>query len=561
MIEDFREAADGGVREADLCIVGAGPAGLAIAHALAGTGIRVCVIEGGGLRCESDSQALTGGVSVGEPGLDPGHSRLRVYGGSCRLWGGGCIPLAPPDFEPREWVPHSGWPIRYADLEPWYRKARDVCGLDGAGFEQGSFERPGHLRQMALDPGQFVERVFMLSGKEFGRDTLPTLARADNIHVLLHANVLELVTSPEADRVEAVRIGSLDGSRGLVRARFFVLATGGIENARLLLLSDAQATGGLGNGHDLVGRFFQDHPRVRLGTLTQGRLDGLMRAYGRELPGVTQMELCLSDAAQRERRLLACRARPFSVYAPPSPGIQALREVRACLSRRGAVPDAPDDGIEVERAVANVLDRGLPAPVPAPDCSQVRPVRSALRAGLHAGDIAVGVARRLRKGVHQPRERVEVMGYFEQAPNPDSRITLDDSRDALGLRRVRADWRLTELDRDTHRTAGRLFGSQMAEACGSAFVPDPWIEDADAAAPEIHGTAHHIGTTRMSASPRDGVVDPDCRVHGVDNLYVAGSSVFPTGNWAFPTFTIIALSLRLAEHVRSRLEMFTPFLA
>ena len=149
MIEDFREGAGPFRHDADVCIVGAGPAGLAIAHALSGTRHRVCLVEGGGLACEEESQRLCEGSSVGEPGLDPGRSRLRVAGGSCRLWGGGCIPLAPADFEPRAWVPHSGWPIRYADIEPWYARAREVCGLGGVGFGDGSFDaRAGQLQSM-----------------------------------------------------------------------------------------------------------------------------------------------------------------------------------------------------------------------------------------------------------------------------------------------------------------------------------------------------------------------------------------------------------------------------
>ena len=151
------------------------------------------------------------------------------------------------------------------------------------------------------------------------------------------------------------------------------------------------------------------------------------------------------------------------------------------------------------------------------------------------------------------------MGFFEQAPNPDSRISLDDRLDALGQRRVRVDWRLTDLDRATHRVAAKLFGTELARVHSGQFVPDPWVED-PAGAPALHGTAHHLGTTRMSANPHDGVVNRHCRVHGIDNLYVAGSSVFPIGSWAYPTFPIIALSLRLADHLRSRLETFAPLM-
>jgi choline dehydrogenase-like flavoprotein len=558
LIEDFREGSGPFQYEADLCIVGAGPAGLAIARAFAGSRHRVCLIESGGLRCEDETQQLLEGVSVGEPGLRPAHSRLRVYGGSCRLWGGGCIPLSPREFEAREWIPHSGWPIRYDELASYYERARDVCELRAAGFADGSFDTRGH-RPLAFDPPELVSRAFALSPVEFGSRSLPALAKSANVRVLLHANLLELHPVPDAEHVREATIGALGGRRGTVRARFYVLAAGGIENARLLLLSDSVVPQGLGNRHDLVGRFFQDHPRCRLGVLTHGRLDRLMGAYGRsETSARSHLELCLSDDAQRAKRVLACRARPFAVHAPPSPGIQALRELRACIGRRFAqVHD--DEGTRLEHAIADALDEGLPAPLPPLDPRQVHPARAALRAGWHAGDVAAGALRRLAGRSHLRRERVEVMGYFEQAPNPHSRIGLDQHRDALGLRRVRVDWRLTELDRATHRQAANVFGHRLARACGSQFQPDPWIDDPEGV-PELHGTAHHLGTTRMADNPRQGVVDRDCRVHGIDNLYVAGSSVFPTGSWAFPTFTIVALSLRLADHLRSRLELLEPFL-
>jgi choline dehydrogenase-like flavoprotein len=149
---------------------------------------------------------------------------------------------------------------------------------------------------------------------------------------------------------------------------------------------------------------------------------------------------------------------------------------------------------------------------------------------------------------------VELMAYFEQAPNPASRVTLADARDAMGMRKVRMDWRLTDLDRASYRTSATLLGDDVASFCGGRFEPEPWVVD-PALQPPVMGTAHHIGTTRMSARPESGVVDSDCKVHGMQNLHVAGSSVFPTSGWAFPTFTIVALAVRLADHLRTRLEM------
>jgi choline dehydrogenase-like flavoprotein len=174
----------------------------------------------------------------------------------------------------------------------------------------------------------------------------------------------------------------------------------------------------------------------------------------------------------------------------------------------------------------------------------------ALELGVGLGDVARAM---LRKQAGKPlvaTERVDVVGFFEQAPNPDSRVTLGPETDALGQRKLRIDWRLTALDWHTYRTAAAMFGAELARACNGQFELQPWLLDGHDESPQIQGTAHHIGTTRMAEQPSQGVVDLDSRVHGISNLYVAGSSVFPTGGWAFPTFTVVSMSLRLADHLR-----------
>jgi choline dehydrogenase-like flavoprotein len=172
--------------------------------------------------------------------------------------------------------------------------------------------------------------------------------------------------------------------------------------------------------------------------------------------------------------------------------------------------------------------------------------------GLGMGDIARAFVDKLRDRPTVQSDRIELVGYFEQAPNPLSRLRLGTQTDALGQRTLEIDWQLTALDAHTQRTTARLFGEQLAAACNGRFEPAPWVDDATIA-PQVHGTAHHLGTTRMADHPHQGVVDRHCRVHGVDNLHVVGSSVFPTGGWAFPTFTIVALSLRLAGQLRETL--------
>lgn len=555
LIVDFRQAASPADIEADICIVGAGAAGLAIAWAFVGTRVRVCVLEGGGLAADERNQALLEGSSVGVPEFDPGASRLRAFGGTCNYWGRGCIPLA--NLTPRDWVPHSGWPIAYEELVPHYTKARTFCGLDPHDFGEDTFLTPASRKPLAFETDALEHKTFATSPMIFGREYHEAFQRADNITVLLNANLLSLEAVPSGRRVRHAYIGTLDGRRGQVRAAHYVLACGGIENARLLLASDSVVPQGLGNEHDLVGRYFMDHPSGKLGALFTHRPDVVIRPYDRNVPmGRPQVhpEICLSEQAQREHRILSGRVRPFAFEEPVPEGLQALRDLRAAMRARQR-----NENWAIKARVCgrrNGEPDYIAKAMPPPD--DIRTLT--LRAGLNAGDIAKAFSRKLRRKPTVRTERVDLIGYFEQVPNRDSRITLGEERDALGMRKVSVDWRLTELDRHTYRTAAQLFGGELARACNGRFQTEAWLEEDDAV-PQVFGTSHHMGTTRMADDPREGVVDRDCKVHGVDNLHVAGSSVFPTGSWAFPTFTIVALSLRLAEQLRSRLEQAAPFLA
>ena len=557
MINDYRNLATPADIEADLCIIGAGAAGLAIARTFIGTATKVCLIESGGLAGEEANQALYQGTSIGSPEFDPGISRMRVFGGSCNLWGGGCIPIG--KLEAREWVPDSHWPIAYEDLEPYYRHARDFCHLPAHEFVEDSFLTPPNVAPLAFDASSVVNKTFAYSPVMFGDTYRMDLEQSPNITILLYANLLELDASTGGAAIHRARIGTLEGRTGSVRAKQYVLACGGIENARLLLISDSAAPNGLGNQNDLVGRYFMDHPSGKLGTLYTPEADRIARPYDRDLhktPTSVHPEICLSDEAQRAYRTLNGRVRLFAVEGPVPKGIQALREFKSALRARKLDENALLAAKLSLRKNGEPVNGGRPA---APDQSMAR---LTLRVALGVGDIAKAALRKLGKKPTVKADHIDLIGYFEQAPHPDSRITLGQETDQLGQRKVCIDWRLLPIDRHTYRTAALLFGTELARASNGRFQPEPWLED-EQSVPQVYGTSHHLGTTRMSDDPHQGVVDRECRVHGVENLYVAGSSVFPTGGWAFPTFTIIALSLRLAEHLRSRLEivsLVTPFI-
>ena len=538
-----------------VCVIGAGPAGIAIASAFADSRFTVCLLESGGLESERSAQALNEGESVGTSPLDPHLCRLRALGGSSRLWGGGCVPLTRLDLAPRDWVPASGWPIGFDELATWCGHARSTLRIDPRhGIADGSFGNAHFPHALPLLEECAVDRVCIESPVFFEAHYRSLLEESDNITLVLHANLMELAATPDARRVQDARIGSLDGRRGTVHARHYVLAAGGIENARLLLLSDGAHPRGLGNAHDQVGRHFMDHPRCLAGQVLGGNLDALLRPYDRDSQRESRplyRELALADSAQRRLRLLNARARPLPVLDAAPAGLQALRDLRATFRTPAAIDASGVEG-DVQRALATGLG-GSPASVPRP-AGGARRARLAMRIGMNAGHVAGAVARKLRHRSVDSVSSVDLMAYFEQAPNPESRITLGESRDALGQRKVRVDWRFTDFDYASFRTSASLLGHEAARCCGGRFEPAPWIADATQR-PGLVGTAHHIGTTRMSDRSSDGVVDRDCRVHGLENLHVAGSSVFPTGGWAFPTFTIVALAMRLADRLRTGLEV------
>ncbi|MFT4255977.1 MAG: GMC oxidoreductase [Pseudoxanthomonas sp.] len=553
MIVDYRESSSPADIEADLCIVGAGPAGISIARSFIGSRVQVCLVESGGLEPDHDTQDLYQADSTGTLPFNARNSRLRAFGGGSEAWGGGCIPLACLDFAVRDWVPHSGWPLSYAQLRPYYQQACELLRIGNHGFAEGSFAGPLPYPPPQFDESLLVNQRFARSPVHFGSDYRDELRRAPNVRVLLHANLLVFEADAQASSVREARIGSLCGRRGRIRARQYVLACGGIENARLLLLSDTVMPGGLGNRHDLVGRYFMDHPAGRIGVLHTDRADAMTRAYNRtggQGDAPLFPELCVADAAQRSARLLNARARPVAVQAAVPRGLQALRRLRAAMRQ-----PARDESMlyvlepQVDTGALWSKDGSLPRSSQAMGRSPASLVKNALDLGLGAGGIAHACVRKLAGKPAVRTARVDVDGYFEQAPNPDSRVQLAADTDALGLRKASVDWRLTPLDWHTYRTTARIVGEELARVGAGRFEPESWLQAGNDATPGLQGTSHHIGTTRMDPDPHRGVVDLDSRVHGVDNLYVAGSSVFPTGGWAFPTFTLVAMSLRLAEYL------------
>lgn len=512
---DFRVEPVPAQIETDICIIGAGAAGIALAREFIGSPYGVCLVESGGLEHEQAVQELYHGTTVGRH-YPPGVTRLRFFGGTTNHWGGTCRPLDPHDFEKRDWVSHSGWPITRAELDPFYARAQKICELGPYRYGAEHWAAPG-ARPLPMRSDRIFPAIFQLSTPtRFGKKYRDELASATNVTSYLHANALRFNASREANRVSSVDIRNLDGREARIRARAFVLATGGIENARLLLLSNREQPHGLGNANGLVGRFFMDHPIIddtaeaalpsdlNLSFFTQ-----LRDQNGARVRGI----LSLRPEVQQERHLLNAG---FMLSRSRFPAVDTAKSILAEL-RSGQFDD---DFFADLWSVVQDFDQ---------------------------------IAEKAYGKVGGP-QAVRVKYWSEPQPNPESRITLAEERDKFGQRRVQVHWALTEQDRRNLVAAHRL----LAEELGAAGLgrlrlrfeadSEDWPEEI-----AVRFSFHQMGTTRMAASPAEGVVDRDCRVHGVANLFVAGSSVFPTAGHANPTLTIVALALRLADHLRGQL--------
>jgi choline dehydrogenase-like flavoprotein len=525
MLLDASDPPTGQRLQTDLCIVGAGPAGISIAREFLGAGVRVCLLESGDREMGRRSQRYRRGQSVGYPIHLLDRSRVRAFGGTSRHWPGdegmAGRPLDPIDFEARPGVPWSGWPFDRAHLDPWYARAQVACQLGPFDYDADAWANPTATPAMAQLADAVETTVFQHGATTFDW-CLEELAAAPNITVILNAQVTELATDEDPGRVDRVEVARDDGSRFSVRPGVVVLAAGGIENPRLLLLSNRVHRGGLGNGHDLVGRCFAERLSARTGYVTGADPALVGQAGFYEVHAVrgtrVQGALRLSDAVQRERGLRNCA---FFLLARPAPMTsEAFRSLATLVKLRTRQPlSAADLGGHLRNLATGLPDLGAFA---------------AARMGRGGADGQVLVLR----------------AQAEQAPNPDSRVTLGSRRDPLGQPVARVDWRIAADDRVSIRASQAALDAALAGASLGRVACPLGDEDPPAL---FEGNFHHLGTTRMHADPARGVVDPDCRVHGVTNLYVAGSSVFPTFGCSNPTLTLVALALRLADHLKGRL--------
>ncbi len=528
MIRDAEDLQRGEIIESDVCIVGAGPSGLTLAFELAKADKRVCVLESGGIDVEPDIQKLSRAESIGEPYLPLNHNgtRVRAFGGTSRHWeSNGPFrgrSLDPIDFEARDEIPHSGWPITFDEVAPYYRTAASYCDLASDDFEPKTWHTQDELGHDFPDDTLRLA-PFQLVDTDWSRH-LAAVRDHPNIDLILHATATGFDSAQDVERIDSITVEAGDNHQFVVRPGIVVLATHALENARLLLLGNQQHPDGFGNEHDLVGRYFQDHTAVQAAVFRPTQ--ELMRSpklnvFGTHPVPDEKIRICsmlgLSPEVVRREGLLNPAFFVFPTTAALSSNtFQSVRTLGRTLKFRPRPPS-------MAAHIANLA--GHPMTV----------MRSALE---------------LAGRAHHP-DRFLLLAMNEQAPNPMSRVTLGNRRDRFGRRELSLDWRLTELDHWSMRRSVELIDESFRRL-GWGRLEELYGDSKPGR--QMWGQFHQLGTTRMSTDPRRGVVDTNSAVHGMDNLYCAGGSVFTGGGYANPTLTMVALSARLADHLIHRLD-------
>ena len=533
MLIDLETASDDISLEAEVCIVGAGAAGVALARDLMKAGRDVCLLEAGGMDYEEKTQSLAKGKITGMEYYELDHSRLRFFGGTTNIWGGRSIPLDRIDFEKRDWVPHSGWPITLDDLKPFYQIAHDSLELGDYDYEARIWEKL-KLNPISFDPEKIGHRFWRFDElkERFNNLRSVDLVKAENVSIVLHANLVGIQAAENASSITHIDARSLQGKKLKVKARHFVLACGGIENARLLLNSNNVEANGIGNQFDQVGRYFMEHPHGRIAHIESNDPAGIWALYRKRfsLAGVpVAPALVLPPALQQELGVLNSAA-TFKIQRDPARGAPISKRVYMNLKHSLSPTKSGRRLWQIWRGGQNWLQRHMSMPL-------------------------------LRFGAKVNRMDLYVMARAEQAPNPDSRVRLSDEKDALGCQRADLDWQLCALDKETMLQFGKTLHQEFDRLGLGKVTTYDWLDDGKPDWPvdptvgnHPIGGFHHMGTTRMSTSPRDGVVDANCTVHGYQNLHIAGSSVFTTGGWANPTLSLLALTHRLGVHLNGLLD-------
>jgi choline dehydrogenase-like flavoprotein len=484
MIFNLKDAPLDEDKHFDVCIFGSGPAGITLALQLAEKGVKVGLFEAGSKNFTTESNDIYQSISVGLQGWFD-LMRKRFFGGTSNQWLGRCRPFEASDFERSPLSDFPGWPITIDDIVPYQDKAMEILNLDKEiGFRP--FNEGTRDKLFNPDVGLFSAPITRF-GEKYGEQ----IRESKNIELYLNANLCDLTLNDTHASVVSAKLQGYGGKSSLVQANSFVMAMGGIENARILLNCDSQVTKGIGNHSGFLGRCFMEHPNVIIGQYVIN--EGITSSNERK-----DFEFYSADKLVKEQRL--------------TKGNFTFQKVEEIVShgRTG----------EIKSFFKNL------------SCS-------------------LGIDEKVQfiSNFNCPGSGI-IWTEFEQLPSKNSRVYLSEDKDSLGLRKAIIDWNMTKLDIDSYRRSAIQLAKSFSDSGFGKIRLKPYILNKEAELP-IMQHAHHMGTTRMASNESEGVVDANCKVFGVDNLYVAGSSIFPTVGCGNPTLPIVKFALRLADHLQS----------
>ncbi len=522
MIIDFNSPQAPTNYEAKICIIGSGIIGLTIvSEFLNQAAADVLLIESGDFDINNELKSLDQVINTGEVDSGVEGSRARMFGGTSVLWGGQVLPFSELDFAHREWINHAGWPIGLKDLENYYQRAATLLSLDNADFSENIWRKNSSIKNQLND--DFFDLTFSKwspkpnLGVEFKKD----VQKSKHVRLLTNASVMEIDLNDSSNAAKTVTLKSLSGNHAQVKAGIFILACGGIDNARILLNSNKTCVNGIGNNYGVVGRYYQDHIGLYGARLIPKNFKAFEDLFSNFLQGKHKYlpKLVLSQAQQIKNQLLNVNA-SISIQVHDDSPINNLKNFYSTLRSQGL------------------------------NISTVKSLINAARTPVELVRIINSYYLKHRK--HFPKDA----GYFliancETEPNEDSYIKLSKEQDAIGMPKAQVNWKISDLSKKTLLGFYQLVDAELDRLqIAEVKIRPELLEPSDQWKQRCYSLYHHIGATRMSTDQKMGVVDSDCRVYGIENLYIAGTSVFPTGGCANPTFTAMALSLRLTDHIK-----------
>ena len=510
MHTDARTIDNNSIIQGDICIIGAGAAGISMALELLNTQHKVILLEGGGFEYDEQMQQLFAAKTTGQRYFPLKSIRLHQFGGTTGHWAGWCATFDAIDFKKRDWIPGSGWPIALEDVNPFYPRAQKYVEVGPEEFDLATWQKKDpSLIPFPLDENKVWSKMWEFSPPtRFGTTYKDAIVNANNIHLYTYANVVDITANENASAIKEVVIKNHAGKQHTVKAKNFILACCSIQNARILLAANKQAPKGLGNDSDHVGRYFMEHLEIKTSSLWLADPADI-KLYKMDF-GTTKAraELAISEQMQTEHRILngTCSLSPLELATNQKSFIEIWQDEK----------DAMDKTIEKSSKEVKAAKLDVP------------------------------------KGF----KAYQLFARMEQAPHANSRVTLDSENDALGMPRAKLNWELTSLEKNSLRTISTLIGREVGRASMGRVKLYEYLQDEkDESWPSFAGGGwHHMGTTRMSSDAKDGVVDANCKVHGISNLYIAGASVYVTAGAVNPTLTLIALTIRLADHLKGKMK-------